>query len=507
MRARLLLCGVLLGVAACSWGAEPPVRLTVLAAAELADLEPLLDELERDTGVELAMDYRAPGDLLDPGGAAYDLAWPSSDRYLRIRLKDAGFRGEPPLSTSVMFSPVVVGLTPSAAAALRPPGGGAPTWADLADAAARGRFRFAMADPRTSGSGLAALVGVATAAAGTGGVLRPEDVTCDRLRGFFTGHTISAPTSGDVVDQFVSRQEETEGVIAHESTLLSLNAAGRLRQPLELVYPRDGTVVSDYPVLLLNPARRAAYDEVVGWLKSERVQREIMSRTLRRPLSPRVERDPRLAAPLGNAVYFPGEVEVLDSLLAGYAAPGRRGAERLVLLLDFSGSMAGERIRALRSAVAGLGGADRSSSGRFVRFSRSEDVTVLRFGGRVLDERTFAVGTPRGMDGLLRHLASGGFDSRTAIWSSLDRAYARAARLLKGGGRVSVVLMTDGRNNAGMSAEAFLNRSRPGAVPTFAIAFGDADRSDLRRVAEATGGRALDGGELPAALKEIRGCH
>ncbi len=405
-----------------------------------------------------------------------------------------------------MVSPVVVGLTPRAAARLRPPDGRAPTWADLADAAAQGRFTFAMADPKTSGSGLAALVGVATAAAGTGAALRPEDVTCDRLRGFFTGHTISGPASGDVVEQFVLEQERTDGLIAHESTLLSLNAAGRLGAPLELVYPRDGTVMSDYPLLLLNPARRAAYDKVVAWLKTERAQQKIMRQTLRRPLSPHIERDPRLAASLGNAVYFPDQAKVLDALLTNYDTPGR---PRLVLLLDFSGSMAGSRIKALKSAVIGLGGADRSSSGRFARFTQDEDVTVLRFGGRVLDERTFAVGTPRGRDALLRHLASRDFDDRTAIWSSLDAAYTRAARLLKDGDRVSVVLMTDGRNNAGISATAFLHRRRQAAVPTFTIAFGAADRADLRRVAKATGGRALDGADRPsllAALKEIRGC-
>ncbi|MFF8837312.1 hypothetical protein [Streptomyces sp. NPDC015130] len=101
-----------------------------------------------------------------------------------------------------MRSPVV-GLEPEVAQRLRRTApDGQLSWADLADAAAAGTLTYAMADPRSSHSGLSALVGAATAAAATGGVLRPEDVSCDRLRGFVAGHAPAVDSSGGLASAY-----------------------------------------------------------------------------------------------------------------------------------------------------------------------------------------------------------------------------------------------------------------------------------------------------------------
>ena len=73
--------------------------------------------------------------------------------------------------------------------------------------------------------------------------------------------------------------------MSYESVLLSLNDSGRLAEPLEIIYPTDGIIQSEYPLLLLDPAKRAAYDRVVTWLRSEPVQQRIMERTARRPIN------------------------------------------------------------------------------------------------------------------------------------------------------------------------------------------------------------------------------
>ncbi|MEV8630407.1 VWA domain-containing protein [Streptosporangium sp. NPDC051023] len=488
----------------------------MLASSDLVDIRPMLEELRQKTGVELEMDYRGTvqaNEALEPGHYRHDVAWLSSDRYFQVKLKGSGYEGVQPLSVETMFSPVVIGLRRGTAERLRRVTGNSRlSWADIADGAARGLLRFGMADPRTDSNGLAALVGVATAAAGTGSVLRPEDVSCDRLRGFFSGETLTAETSGALVEKFVAAQDDADGLIDHESALLSLNASGRLREPLEIIYPQDGIVMSDYPILLLNPEKRAAYDKVVNWLKSAPVQKELMERTLRRPLDPEVSRDPRLRTPVGNALYFPDQKKVIDKLLANYESPGTGTSDQVLFVLDFSASMKGARIAALRAAFAGLGGADDSPTGKFVRFHRGEVATVIRFGGRVLGERSFTVGQDGSMNDLRDFVADGGFDNSTAIWSALDHAYRKAGELIADDPRrrVSIVLMTDGRNNAGISAEEFLRRRRSSSVHTYAVRFGDADLSELGRVTAATGGHAVDATSrlsLLGAFKEIRGCR
>jgi Ca-activated chloride channel homolog len=511
--AATLLLGLLSG---CFGGHRDPVVLRVLASSELQDMQPILDQLKDETGISLEMDFRGTVDAtnaLNPGAYDHDLAWLSTDKYFQLKLKKANFTGTPPLSTSIMTSPVVIGMKPAIAKALRD---ATPdhqiSWADLADGAAAGTLRFAMTDPRRSGSALAALVGVATAASATGGVLRLPDLACDRLRGFFSGHTLTADTSRQLVDQFVAHQDSVDAMINYESVLLSLNASHRLSQDLEIVYPQDGIVEADYPLLLLDPARRAAYDTVVAWLKTPAIQKKIMDLTLRRPTEPSVARDHRLTTSIGNALYFPDQQDVVDKLLADYADPSLRVPNRVIFALDYSGSMKGQRIAALRATFAGLSGADPNAPGGFYRFYHGEQFTVIRFGGRILAERDFTINGPADLDALRSWLAVDDFDSATAIWSTLDYAYDRAAgfRHDSPDQKVSIVLMTDGENNAGTSLDDFLRRqpSRPAATPTFTISYGDADRGQLDQAATATGGFMVDAtsASLLHAFEEIRGC-
>ncbi|MFJ8076723.1 substrate-binding domain-containing protein [Streptomyces sp. NPDC096176] len=513
-------CLWLAAATACAPGGPEPVTLRVLASSELADMGPLLGDLRRETGITLEMDHRgtvdASNELAGPGRHRHDLAWLSSDRYYLLKSKASGHTGEKPLATSIMRSPVVIGMKRATAERLRRTApGGQISWADAADAAADGSLRFGMADPRHTNSGLAALVGVATAAAGTGTALRPEDVSCERLRGFFAGHTLTGDASGKLADGYAARQDQLDALITYESELLALNSSGRLREPLEIVYPRDGMVLSDYPVLLLDPAKRAAYDRLVDWLRSGPVQQRIMERTLRRPIDPAVPRIDRLRDPVGNALYFPDQQKVVDRLLADYGDPGRERAAEVIFLLDFSTSMRGERIGRLRSAFDGLAGDDDSHSGKFVRFYRGESFTVMRFGGSVIDERSVTYEGQRDLDRLRGFVAADDFAGSTAIWSSLDHAYRKAAGMLRErpGRDVSIVLMTDGENNAGMDLDAFVRSHArlskdARAIRTFTIRYGEADTEELDRGARATGGRMVDATDrsLLSAFKEIRGC-
>ncbi|MBK3579813.1 substrate-binding domain-containing protein [Streptomyces sp. MBT65] len=515
---RWLALALLAGLTSCG-PSSPDVTLRVLASPELADLAPLLGRLKDDTGVELDMEYKATADLAGQppasGTSPYDLAWLASDRSFLLRLRDSG-RTARSESTPIMRSPVVVGLTPALAATLRSrvPGGRL-SWADIADAAADGTVRFGMADPRSSDTGRAALVGVATAAAGTGGALREDDVSCDRLRGFRSGQTLTAGSSRALLDTYADHQGEANALIAHESELLSLNATDRLSAPLTIVYPEDGMVLSDFPLLLLNSAEHSAYAKVVTWLLRDDVQLELMRRTWRRPVAPDVRPLEPLRAAVGNALSFPDRLSTVERLVADYGDPTRPTTDQVVFLLDFSTSMRGDRIAQLRAAFAGLSGADPTSTGKFARFYRGERLTVVRFGGRVLDETTVTVRGDGDLRTLRKVVAADGFDDSTAVWSALDRGYRIAADAVRDDPErpLSIVLMTDGRSNAGLGYEQFerhYDRLDAGAraVATFPVHFGEADAAALEKAAEATGGRMVDAdrSSLSDAFKEIRGC-
>ncbi|MET0233278.1 MAG: VWA domain-containing protein [Kibdelosporangium sp.] len=479
-----ILVVLLVVLAGCTAGGNAPTTLTVLVSRELADLTPVLADLRRETGVDLRLQpaetVRASADVAS-GRADQDLAWLSTDRYLKLR------SAELPLSTSIMLSPLVIGAKPAKARQLKEKG--QPSWADVAASAGTGELTFGMSDPRVSGSGLAALIGVASAAAGTGAALRPQDVKCDKLQSFLVGRKAFN------AEEYPGRQDEADAVITYESEVLSLNASGTLREPLEVIYPRDGIVLLDYPLMLLNQEKRAAYDKVTEWLRSAAAQRAIMEKTFRRPLDSAMPRTGKLREPLGTALYFPGTQEVLDTLLAAYGRAGTPG--RMVFALDFSTSMANARIDGLRRAFATLTG-----DGGFDQVRLGESVSVIRFAGQVLEERTVTIGGQADLGALRDIVASGALAGGTAIWSALDHAYRLA-------GDGTVVLITDGENNAGMSKEAFLAARPALPAPTFVIRLDAADPAQLADVTGLAGVTTVDSsaGSLLEGVKQIRGCR
>ncbi len=489
--------------------------LTVLAGSELKDLEPLLPDIERKAGVKLTFTYTGTLDGAQriADGDQSDLAWFSHAKYLTLQPKVAG---RIKASEKTMLSPVVLGVKASKARAWGWDARGV-TWKDIEQKAASGQLRYGMSNPAASNSGFTALVGVVAALSGRGDAITEADVRAPTLKAFFKGQALTAGSSGWLADAYVRDQDTLDGLVNYESVLLSLNAGKTLREPLTLLYPREGIITADYPLLLLNDAKRAAYTRLVDALKSPDIQREIMERTLRRPVNPQVQTGRTFPKNLLVELPFPGQLETVNAILTAYLDENRRPAHT-IFVLDTSGSMDGDRLTSLKAAMDNLTGADTTLSGRFARFQARERVSVISFSSDVNGERDFTLG-PRAQAGptlssLRTYVDSLDADGGTAIFSALKRAYALAG---EGAQRdperyQTIVLMTDGENNHGASRNNFLQfyRQLPPqvrAVRTFTVLYGEGSKADMQAIAEETGGRVFDGraGGLAAAFKDIRG--
>jgi Ca-activated chloride channel homolog len=499
---------------------DPPNTLRVLAGSELKDIEPLAGQIRDATGVNLRFEFSGTlegAERITGGGARPDLAWFASARYLTLLAAAGGGEGRPVASERMMLSPVVLGVKRSVATRFGWADNAKVTWRDVATEAKAGQLRFGMTNPAASNSGFSALVGVAAALAGTGDALRVEDIDERGLTDFFTGQTLTAGSSGWLADAFVAGQDKLDGLINYESVLLGLNASGKLREPLELIYPEDGIITADYPLLLLDPAKRAAYDKLVAYLRGPEVQHQLMTATGRRPATPEVALDGRFPRRVLVELPFPASLEVVNELLMAYLNRIRRPAHT-IYVLDVSGSMEGDRIAALKQTLVNLTGADTSLTGRFASFRARERITVITFAGQVVDERDFTVEgagpNAPGRGAIRDYVASLELHDGTAVWSAMRRAYQRAEADASAdkGSFTSIVLMTDGENNQGISADEFL--ASLAAVPeparsvkTFAIQFGEANPAELRRIVQTTSGAMFDANRssLAAAFKEIRG--
>ncbi|WP_308251257.1 VWA domain-containing protein [Streptomonospora nanhaiensis] len=518
----------------CTPGAEGPSagpgvagELRVLAGSEIRDLEPILERAADEVGVTVHLDYTGTLEGVEEVVSGrtddrYDAVWFSSNRYLNLQPGGAEAVAE---ETPVMASPVVLGVTESAAADLGWAGGAEVTWGDIAEAASSGDLAFGMTNPAASNSGFSALVGVASALADTGSALRQEDVeaVAPQLRAFFSGQELTAGSSGWLADAYIRRAgaegsgARVDALINYESVLLSLNESWDLPEPLTLIHPADGAVTADYPLSLLAGADEGVaegYGRLVDHLLSAEVQREITDTTHRRPLSAEVSAE--VEFPQVAELPFPAREEVATGLVRSYFDELRRPA-RTVYVLDLSGSMAGDRIAGMRTAMGTLTGGDTSSvSGRFQRFYGRERVTLLPFDGTVRPAETFEV--PEEDPGPVLDDIQAAVEAMepagdTAAYSALDEAFER----LRGEDDVadrftSVVLMTDGEVNAGLTLEEFRaeHAGLPAElreVPVFPVVFGESDPAELEELAELTGGRAFDAREdsLDQAFREIRG--
>ena len=337
--------------------------LTVLAGSELKDVEPLLPRLQAATGIALKFEYAGTLDGIErlQAGEAFDAAWFSHAKYLML---DAQARGRVKASEKIMLSPVIVGIKESRLQALGWQGRTDLGWKDIAAAAARGQFRFAMTSPVSSNSGFSALIGVASSFAGHADALSEADVARLDLAGLFKGHALTAGSSGWLAERYLAEQDRLDGMINYESVLLAL-AAGKsgLKEPLRLIHPRDGIVTADYPLLLLDERKRALYDQVVAWLKGEEAQRWLMRETQRRPVNPAlaVEAQALFATPLLSELPFPGDVKVIERLLFSYLGEQRRPAHadrvrRGAAILD---RRPDHRLHARGQEPAGRGGSKR----------------------------------------------------------------------------------------------------------------------------------------------------
>jgi len=520
MRAALvaiLAAGLLAGCGApSSPDANAPNVLNVMAGSEVKDLVPLLPDIQAATGVTLVMTYSGTleGAESIAGGAPADVAWFSSGHYLSL-LPGAGSRVV--AQQKIMLSPVILGVKKSVADRFGWTDNPNITWKDIQAKSADGSFRFAMTNPAASNSGLVALIGVASALSGSADSIDTGTIDKTALRAFFKGQALTAGSSGFLADSYVRDQDTVDGIVNYESILMSLNAGGKLREPLALIYPKEGIVTADYPFMLLNAAKRDAYDKVTAYLRTPDVQKRIMTDTLRRPAVPGVPLDARFPSRTLIELPFPARLETIDALITAYLDEVRRPASA-IFVLDVSGSMKGDRLDGLKAAMGALTGTDPSLTGKFARFRAHEQVTLITFSTQVQDVREFTIDdtAPTGpdmtairdyIDGLQTH-------NSTAIYSGLEAAYGAVAKAQATDPNrlYSIVLMTDGENNAGIDPDQFARdyaalADPVRAVHTYTVLFGEGSKDAMGTIATLTGGALFDATttSLETIFKQIRG--
>jgi Ca-activated chloride channel family protein len=511
-----LLLAVALLFGACSRedaapAASEQASFSILASSEVKDLEPALTDAARAAGVTLKWQFAGALDIVERSndGEAFDAILPANGPYAALALND-----KPLAREKLFYSRVALGVKAPLLKQLgwdRQP----PSWADIAKSAGSGRLSYGMTNPASSNSGMSALFAVASAVAGKSEDLAVADVDAVVLTEFLKGHKLTSGSSGWLGDTFAKNPGAVPAMVNYEAVILRKNAELAPADRLTLVYPRDGVISADYPLMLRNAAKRADYDKLVAAFKAKDFQSGAVAQAFLRPSNPEAALAPQLPTAAVAELSFPNRLDVIDAVLGSYLAKWRRPATS-IFVLDVSGSMQkDDRIGQMRSALQILAGAQPGkASNRYAAFQQRERVALIAFSDRVQapvwvdfgGELTAARGQVQAEAERLKP------DGGTAIYDALLQAQrlAQQERLKDADRVISIVLLTDGANNKGADFDEFRAQWPQDAAQRtkiFPIVFGESDAEQMRQLAELSGARSFDARKTPLAqvFKEIRG--
>ena len=489
---------------------------------------------------------------------------PASSAWKTVLNQRFGSSGREPIAndaTPFMLTPLVIAMPEPMAQALgwpdEPLG-----WNDILGLARSqqgwgefghpewGAFRLGKTNPNFSTSGLSALIAQTYAAADKRDGLSAEDLRKPEVVQFGTDVETAVVHYGDTTLTFMNnwyRADQrgnpyayTSAAAVEEKSVIDYNTGnpdGVLQQgeqprpprvPLVAIYPEEGTLYSDNPLIVLDADWVDADEKAAAARFVEFAQRpENQERVLEfgfRPGNP----DVAVTAPVDRAngvdptqpqtlLEVPSP-EVTVAVLDAWAEQ-RKGA-RVTLVVDVSGSM-GEPASG-ESADTKLDLAKSAAVSALDQFKDDDEVGLRIFTNDIAPGgATFIDVVPISRVGDVRERLAGEIRNLvplngTPLYDVTQQTYEELAAGYDPARINAMVVLTDGRNDDGVSSDdrqqldallAALTAGSEGAasrpVRVFPIAYGgDADLTTLRSIAEASSGAVYDASD-PRSIDKV----
>lgn len=471
-----------------------------------------LREMQPDEMVKAALGDNPGFQALSPDASLWldllDLQWAEAHR---------GEAGELPShriadSARYAVSPIVIAAWPEVAHTLADDSQSV-GWVDLqARATSDPNFRWSHASTSYA-SGMLATLAEFYAGAGKTRALTEADVTAQETLDYVQAieHTVSFYGDNEAVAMRLMSEKGRDfldALVVQEALVVQHNQAGG--QPLVAIYPREGTLWEDHPLALLDdPAvtdnQRRTFQALIDFLRQPEQQNFILAQGFRpadlsipidgpdSPLTPANGVDPKQPQ---TTLQMPGPsvVQVVQNVWIYTKRPSN-----VYLVVDTSGSMNGEKIENVRTALQSF----------IDQIQGAEDrVGMVEFSGYVYNIIPLQTMTTDHRQTLQSEITDIYAHGDTAL---LDAVRAAVVRLQRENDRErinAIVAMTDGLENASATTLRDLTReieqqNRSGArIVIFTIAYGnDADLDTLRTLAEASGGQMRIGN--PDTIREL----
>ncbi|HET6445872.1 MAG TPA: VWA domain-containing protein, partial [candidate division Zixibacteria bacterium] len=371
-----------------------------------------------------------------------------------------------------------------------------------------GRFSFGHTHPAYSNTGLLSMTSFVYGALGN-----PESLTATQVyeaeeaMRALEQVTSKYGTSSSALLDLMAR--EGPGYL-HAAAVPEANVArynvehgDELQFPLAFIIPAGGTIWADHPYCVLDHAEWVSPEEVEAatlfgdYLLAPEQQALTVANYLR-PVDPTIPLQDPLSLKNGvDPTVSPETVPALSSPDSAVSAAvtdlfmlSKRPAT-VIILIDTSGSMHGDKIRAAREATIEFIG----------RLNSEDEVAVMKFASaaiEIIEPQQIGYGSQSLSERIDKLQASGG----TALHQAVCKATRRSSDLkdtheAAGESRLyGIVLLSDGMNMASnitegqMFADCLPDNAEVEGFKIFSIAFGgDANEDLLGRISDVTGGR------------------
>ncbi|MEO6713624.1 MAG: substrate-binding and VWA domain-containing protein [Mycobacteriales bacterium] len=401
-----------------------------------------------------------------------------------------------------------------------------------------GAFRLGKTNPNFSTSGLNATIGTYFAATGVSSDLTEDDVRAQKTIDYVKKVEGAVVHYGDTTLTFLGNLQKADdrgegltyisAVTVEEKSVWDYNMGNPTgdpktlgkhappKIPLVAIYPKEGTLVSDSPYIVLgaewvDDAKRKAAADFLKFVQQPEQQKKFEGAAFRSfegkpgalvaPANGMIPAEPKL-------VISPPAPAVLDLIQQSWNA--NRKPARVIMVVDVSGSM--------NQAVAGtkdskLELAKRAAIKALDQFSPADELALWVFSTRLDGDLPYRELVPRTVikDGLptFKETISGLVGKGgTGLYASTRAAVATAREQYDASRINAVIVLTDGKNEhedndldglvASLQAE---DEAR--AIRVFPIAYGDqAELGVLRQIADASQGAAYDAKD-PASIDKV----
>lgn len=512
----LLLCTVMAG---CSKKSGKGETLRILSGSENKELETILAECQKDTGVKIEMTYKGSVDImheLESGASEYDAVWPASGIW--ISLGDSKHLVKH--NESISMTPVVFGIKKSLAQQYGFTNNKKVSVKDILALIKDGKMTFCMTSATQSNSGASAYIGFLYALLNKKDALTEEDLNGAGLKkdisDLLHGINRSSGSSDWLKDMFL--QGNFDAMVNYEALIIDANQElmEQGKEPLYVVYPYDGLSIADSPLGYVehgNKNKEDAFLAVQKYLLSVEVQKQI-EKTGRRIGTSGVSEENKDVfrkewgldtTTVLSSITMPAE-KVLKKALNLYQTNFRKPSLN-VYCLDYSGSMEGEGNEQLTKAMSQIL-LQENAKKNLLQAEEDEVNIVITFNHKVKNIYVADSAKAKDLKALYQSVEQEQVQGGTDMYTAMEKGMQMIAESYDIKNYTpAIILMSDGESETDHEKDFWDTYGNLGLdVPVFSIMFGEAKEEQLEKLADHTNARVFDGRKnLITAFKNVKG--